>query len=195
MAIDISLIAVPIQITAIFQKINDRQDSEYGDALFSLPNAFESDFNDFGHPDWIDSKQDLQQLLQYYPTQTFESKYYVDLKRVFGVLEYLIAHYKNDESISFFNDGLPISDLRSGQGFLLKYWNQEILKNKRILIENIQYDDLIKQYNYKKMEASGVYKISQIHAHKNSIKFLFLELKEFMKHAEALGGFVIISST
>lgn len=193
MAIDVSLIAVPIQITDIFKKITDRQDSEYGDALFMLPNAFRSDFNDFNHLDWINSKKDLQRLLEKYPNKIFESKYYMDTKRIFGVLDYLIAKYENDENLSFFNDGLPVSDLKSGQGFLLKYWNHDTIKNKRILIENIQYDDLIKQYDYEKMEACGVYKINQIHEHKNSIKALFLELKEFMSHAEALKGFVMIS--
>ncbi|MEP0265466.1 DUF1877 family protein [Dokdonia sp.] len=191
MAIDLSLTAVPIQVKNILSKSVEKKDSEYADALFTLPSAFQSDFIDFGHPDWIAFRKDAISLVKYYPKKKFEDKYHFDTNRIYGALNYLIAQYENKKESSFFNDGIPVDELRSGQGFLLKYWDREMIKKKKELIESIKYEDLIRHYDFEKMYMDGVYKVTQID--KDSIKTIFQGLKDFIINAAILNGFVIVS--
>lgn len=191
MAIDLSFTAVPIQVKNILSKSVEKKGSEYADALFNLPSAFQSDYIDFGPPDWIAFKKDATSLLEHYPKKKFEEKYHFDTNRTYGVLDYLIAQHENNVASSFLYDGIHINGIVSGQGFLLKYWDRELIKKKKALIENIKYEDLIRHYDFEKMSMNGIYKITQID--KDSIEIVFQGLKDFIINAAILNGFVIVS--
>jgi len=193
MGLDLSLTAVPIQAKSILQKAIEKKDSEYPDILFHFPRVFQSDFEDFGHPDRIEFKKDAASLLKYYPFKKFEKIYYLETNRKYGVLDYLIAQHRNNTESTFFYDGIDFEISKGGQGHILKYWDQRIIGAKKALIDKIQYEDLIKHYDYKKMDLQGVYKISQINEQKDSIKTIFQKLKSFLINAKLLNGFVIVS--
>lgn len=193
MGLDLSMTAVPIEMKNIFSKAIEKSESEYPGIIFFLPRAFKSDFCDFGHPDWIEFKEDAHSLLEYYPNKKFEKKYYFDSNRAYDVLDYLIARHLNNSNYAFFEDGIELKESIGSQGHTLKYWDQEILKKKTKLIEKIEFNDLIKHYNLKKMEELGVYKIIQIDYHKESIETIFKSLKLFLNEAIAINGYVIIT--
>lgn len=193
MGLDISLTAVPIEMDIIFEKAKQKSNTEYPDILCSLPNAFRTDFCDFGHPDWIEFRKDANELLQYYPNKKFKSKYYFNPNRAYDVIDYLIAAFLNNTDYRFLNDGIEFNVATSSQGFALKYWNQEMLHQKADLLEKITYNDLMQHYDFKKMKQYGVYKITQIHHQKEAIETTFADLKYFLNEAKKINGYVIIT--
>lgn len=193
MGLDLSMTALPIEVKKIFSKAIEKRETEYPSILFSLPRAFQTDFCDFGHPDWIEFKKDAQSLLKYYPNQKFENKYYFDSRRTYDVLDYLIGRQLNDNNYTFFNDGLGFKASIGVQGRTLKYWDQKILRTKAELIQKIEYRDLMKHYDFEKIKELGIYKIIQINDHKESIEAVFVDLKLFLKQATAINGYVIIT--
>lgn len=193
MAIDLSLTALPIQVKDILKKSKERKHTEYPDVWFSFPRVFQSNFTDYDHPDWIEFKKDAQDLLEYYPNNKFEEKYHFDTNRHYDVIDYLIKQYKSNTKSSFFYDGFNVKESKSTQGFSLQYWNSKIVKKKRVCIESIDYKDIIKYYDFEKMYQNGVYKIDQIDRHKDSIKTVFDDLRNFLVNADALNGIVLVT--
>ncbi|MFD2564788.1 DUF1877 family protein [Aquimarina rubra] len=192
MGLDLSMTAVPIEMKNIFSKAIEKSESEYPSIIFSLPSAFKADFYDFGHPDWIEFKKDARTLLQYYPNNKFDYKYYFDSNRSYDALDYLISRYITDYNYSFFNEGIEFKQSVGGQGQTLKYWSKEILIEKAKLIEKIEFSDLMKHYDFEQMEELGVYKITQIDYNKGNIKEVFINLKFFLNEAIKVSGYVLI---
>ena len=192
MAIDLSLVAVPKEMDAIFEKALQNSDSEYPDIIFSLTRAFETDFNDFGHPDWIAFKSDAQHLLQYYPNQEFGQNYFFDSQRSYGVLEYLFSKYMNSSKAAFFDGGFEFKVSKGGQGHSLKYWDIALLKQKIKQLQDLDYNTLIELYDFDEMSALGVYKIDQIHEQRPLLSAVFNDLKQFLRQALTLNGYVLI---
>jgi hypothetical protein len=192
MGLDLSMTAVPIEMKNIFSKAIKKNESEYPSIIFSLPSVFKADFCDFRHPDWMEFKKDAQTLLEYYPNNRFDNKYYFNSNRSYDALDYLIPRYINNANYSFFNDGIEFKHSVGGQGQTLKYWNKEILIEKAKLIKKIKSSDLMKHYDFKKMEEHGVYKITQINSHKENIAEVFTNLKLFLSEAMKINGYVLI---
>lgn len=192
MGLDLSMTVVPIEMKNIFSKAIEKSESEYPSIIFSLPSVFKADFYDFGHPDWMEFKKDARTLLEYYPNKKFDDKYYFDSNRNYDALDYLISRYINNHNYSFFNDGIEFKQSIGGQGQTLKYWSKEILIEKAKLIEKIESSDLMKHYDFEKMEKLGVYKITQIDYKKENIKEVFNNLKFFLNEAIKLNGYVLI---
>ncbi|MBC6994940.1 DUF1877 family protein [Neolewinella lacunae] len=192
MGLDLSMTAVPIEMKNIFSKVIEKRESEYPSIIFSLPRAFKTDFCDFGHPDWIEFKKDAQMLLEYYPNKQFDNKYYFDSNRTYDALDYLISKKINDYNYTFFGDGIEFKESLGVQGRTLKYWDIKILRRKSKLVEKIESGDLMKHYDFEKMEKLGVYKISQINCHKENVEEVFINLKSFLSEAIQLNGYVLI---
>lgn len=197
MAIDLCLLAVPKEIEHILQKAEQKRDSEYGDVIFSLPSAFESNFIDFGHPDWIEFKKDAQDLLKYYPEGKFLSKFYFDTNRTYQVFDYLVAKRENSiknfkDSSPFFYDGIKHPTCQSGQGFSLLYWDLDTLYRKKAVFDSISFESLYKLYDYENMVNEGVYKIEQIHEKVSELQKMFIETKLFLESAFILNGYVLV---
>ena len=72
MGVDLSLLAVPKEGKLLTEKSRSKFCTEYKDLLFFLHGAYKKDFVDFGHPDWIEFRQDAQELQNHYPNQRFE---------------------------------------------------------------------------------------------------------------------------
>lgn len=197
MAIDLCLLAVPKEVEHILKKATENGDSEYCDAVFSLSDALKNNFTDFGHPDWIELKKDAQDLLKYYPNNTFDSKFYLDTHRTYEVFNYLIAKRENSikhfkDSSPFFYDGIQHTTCTSGQGFSLVYWDLNLLRKKKALFDTISFERLFKSYDYEHMVTEGVYKIEQIHEKVDELENMFIKIKQFLENALALNGYVLV---
>ncbi|MGH1384486.1 hypothetical protein [Kordia sp.] len=197
MAIDLCLLAVPKEVEYILKKAAQNRDSEYCDAVFSLSNALKNNFTDFGHPDWIEFKNDAQDVLKYYPESTFDAKFYLDTNRTFQVFDYLFAKRENSvrhfkDATPFFYDGIKHATCQSGQGFDLLYWDVAILHKKKDLFDSVSFENLYKLYDYENMLDEGVYKIQQLHGKTEELRNLFAEIKLFLENALTLNGYVLV---
>ncbi|WP_430410759.1 DUF1877 family protein [Kordia sp.] len=197
MAIDLCLLAVPKEVEYILKKATKNRDSEYCDAVFSLPHAFENDCTDFGHSDWIEFHKDAQDLVKYYPESTFHSKFYLDTNRTYKIFDYLLAKNENAtknfrDVTPFFYDGIKHDVCESGQGFPLVYWTINMLRNKKKVLDSVSFEDLYKLYDYKNMVDEGVYKIEQLHEKTDELLKIFNETKMFLENALAVNGSVLV---
>lgn len=197
MGLDVYLLAVPKEVESILKKVEQKQASEYCDAVFSLPRAFENDFVDFGHPDWIAFKKDAQDLVQYYPKNKFDSKFYMDTNRTYGIFDYLLAKRENSvrhfkDATPFFYDGIKHNTCESGQGFKLIYWDLEILQKKKELFDAISFEELYELYDFKNMVAECVYKIEQLNQATEELQDMFNKIKTFLENAIELQGYVLV---
>ncbi|WP_298517223.1 DUF1877 family protein [uncultured Kordia sp.] len=197
MAIDLCLLAAPKEVENILTKAIVHQDSEYPDAVFALSSALENNFTDFGHPDWIELKKDAQDVLKYYPEEKFNSKFYLDTNRTFQMFDYLIAkredsvrHFK--DAIPFFYDGIKHATCISGQGFGLLYWDLDILRKKKSLLDAVSFEEFYEVYDAENMIAEGVYKIEQLQGKTEELRTMFTKIKQFLEHALTLKGYVLI---
>ncbi|WP_299222609.1 hypothetical protein [uncultured Aquimarina sp.] len=197
MGLDLSLLAIPKEGEIILKKAELKKGSEYSDILFSLPRAFDDNFTDFGHPDWIEFKNDARNLATYYPEKKFLKKFYIDTIRTYEVFDYIFAKIENDErnfkeSEPFFYDGIKCDYSISGQGYPLKYWDIEILQKKKTLIDSLNFKEFFENYNFRKMVNEVVYKIEQINNHPEKIEQIFNDVKKFMEYAVELDGYVLV---
>jgi len=195
MGLDLALLAVPKEVENILKKTERKLNSEYLNLIFHLPKAFEEDFKDFGHSDWIEFKKDAKNLMKFYPEGMFNSKFYIDTNRTYEVLDYLITQRENvdfNHSNYFFYDGIDFSHSKSGQGFSLKYWDLDFLQKKKRILDSISFEELYMFYDYRKMVDEGVYKIEQLNENTEEIRNLLLEVKTFLKNALKLKGYVFI---
>ncbi|MEM6684390.1 MAG: DUF1877 family protein [Bacteroidota bacterium] len=197
MAIDISLLAVPKEAERILTKAALQSDSEYGEAVFALPKALEDTFVDFGHPDWIALRKDAKELLQFYPKQQFDTKFYYDTNRTYEVFDYLFAKHKNavrnfKDATPFFYDGIVHSTSISGQGFPLYYWDLEHTLAKKTLFESVSFERLFQHYNLTNMKEEGVYKMEQFEENFQELQQRFTQINQFLADAVALQGYVLV---
>ncbi|GAA4106673.1 hypothetical protein GCM10022393_01200 [Aquimarina addita] len=197
MGLDLSLTAIPKEGTTILEKAKRRQNSEYSTIIFSLHRAFDTNFNDFGHSEWIEFKKDAQNLAKHYPNKKFENKYYLDTNRTYEVFDYLIAkklHPNRNfkETPPFFYDGILCDFSQSGQGHYLMLWDYKIIQKKNDILNRFDFEQYYEMYNLQNMLDEGVYKIHQIAANTQELKSIFNQIKKFLKNALELEGYVIV---
>ncbi|QXP55097.1 DUF1877 family protein [Cellulophaga sp. HaHa_2_95] len=195
MGLDLALLAVPKEAENILKKAERKIDTEYSDIIFHLPRAFQDDFQDFGHSDWSEFKNDAQDLVKNYPEGNFDSKFYINTNRTYGVLDYLIAQRENvgiNDSNSFFYDGIKFENCKSGQGFSLIYWDLNVLQKKKKILDSLSFEKLYTFYDFRKMIDEGVYKIEQVNENIEELQNVFIEVKKFLKYAIELKGYVLV---
>lgn len=202
MGVDLSLKAIPKIGKKLIDKSESRKGTEYSSLLFHTFSAYKADFCDFGNSDWKEFKNDARELIPYYNDEKFFQKFQLDTNRTYEVIDYLINHaqainknkpveFRKQES--FYYSGIECEFCKGVQGRYLKYWDLEMLKKKRELIDSLSFEEIFKEYDEVDMIKQGVYKIEQIkHSPKVKIETVFNETKIFLNHAEKLGGYVLV---
>ncbi|MEM6380768.1 MAG: hypothetical protein AAF705_21475, partial [Bacteroidota bacterium] len=199
MGVDLSLMAIPKIGKRLIDKAANRKGSEYADLLFHTFAALQVNFQDFGHPDWIEFKTDVSTLLPHFKDKDLQ-KYHLDTNRMYDAMDYLIGqmqasnpkqptNFRTQES--FYYTGIECDFCKSTQGYKLKYWDIEMIRNKKSLLDKYTFKQLINTYDEADMIRQHVYKIDQINATpKLKLKGLFEATTTFLSHAEQLGGYV-----
>lgn len=202
MGVDLSLKAIPKIGKKLIDKSVSRRGTEFADLLFFTFSAFQANFNDFDNPEWIEFKNDVRALIPFYNDDNYRHKFQLNTNRLYEVIDYLIAQVlvENQKQPidfrikeSFFYSGIECDFCKGVQGYILKYWDLDLIKERRKLINSFSFERLFSKYHEMDMIDQGVYKIDQIKsAPKEKIKSVFNQTKEFLKNAENLGGYVLI---
>ncbi|MFK7773948.1 MAG: DUF1877 family protein [Saprospiraceae bacterium] len=202
MGVDLSLKAIPKFGKRLIDKSELRKGTEYSNLLFHTFSAFQNEFCDFGNPDWIEFKNDARTLLPYFNDENYFEKFDLDTNRTYEALDYLIIQFqesKNFEPVefrnfeSFYYAGIECDFCRGGQGFILKYWDFEIIKKKKEIIDQLSFNELYGKYNEADMIRQGVYKMEQIkNSPREKLKMVFDKTKIFLADARELGGYVLV---
>ena len=66
MGVDLSLMAIPKIGKNLIDKAASRKGSEYANLLFHTFSALHTNFQDFGHPEWVEFKNDVRTLIPHF---------------------------------------------------------------------------------------------------------------------------------
>lgn len=184
MAIDLSLTIVPAEFMQLAQKAN--QDAGYTEWLAFAPSFLqEQNMNTFGDNDAILVKRDLNNLKQYHKFSPDD--FFYDEARCTGTLDYLMDREIESRRLNMPTGlireaGTVIDEnLKGGQGIPLKIYSRELIEIIYGFISTIEFDNLVKHYDDKKMVAFGVYKLQA--GNQEYVAKAFTDVKNIFKRA------------
>lgn len=165
MALDLTLCLVPKQIEAIFSKA--AHNANYAEWMQFIPSLLKDSqgFDDHGDEDLIQLKKDVAALKDFF---SFTDDYhFYDTYRCFSTIDYLI-----DEHIRTTNFGMQPALLWEGgnkypgvtatQGMPIRLYDEAHIEKVCQLLVDLEFSDLLVYYNYEKMLAAGVYKLTSL---------------------------------
>ena len=163
-SLDLTLCLVPKQVEVIFSKAAHNEN--YAELLQFIPSLLrDRQIFDDQDEDLIQLKKDVAALKGLYLVT--DDHYFYDTSRCFSTIDYLL-----NEHIRATNFGMPPALLWEGgnkylgvtatQGISIRLYDEAHIEEICQLLVDLEFSDLLVYYNYEKMLAAGVYKLTAL---------------------------------
>lgn len=183
---------VPRKFETVLSKA--RSSPEYAEWVASTQRILsDDDFRTYDDPLIKQLKQDVFELKKFYDYG--DEDFFHEEGRESSTLDYIF-----DEFISEFEIDLPQQILwyggercegcQSGQGMTLTLYNSAQIENINVLFQKLTEDDILRKYDYEKMSAEGVYKLTHPE-HTFVLTQSFVGLKSLFSRAAQNNAFIL----